>query len=229
MKVMAKIGTGILLFVLVACAGRPAPSEGGESYDKHGVKVNVEQKPMGVFTQADIKSVAVVKFDAKAVKSFRGVVIDYIRLSNVFSDDLIKSFYEQSPGVKVAIGEFEKNIIESDELSRQRGDQELRTSKSGRKIVYEASPYKKLDAVITGRINVFRRNRTAFEKSYIHITVKVVSTYDGKVYWISDLAGNYRDVIETIALTINRGRLTYPIPSEAKKEKTPQSKKKQTK
>ncbi len=195
---------------------------------KTGIYINTDIKPSAKFEEARIKSVAVLKFDAKNVKSIGGEIIDYIDLSNKFTDSLLKRFYEIGK-IDIALGEYEDKIIETDTLEKKRGDLEVQGSMIQRSIEFKCTPYKKIESILSGRINKFQEGNS-WKKSFIDITLKLTDTYTGAVYWITDMRGYVKDVIETIAKTISMGKYTEPIPvKKVTKEKTKKTESKKIK
>ncbi len=197
-------------------------------------KLETEIKPSARFEEARIKSVSVLKFDAKYVKSAGGEIINYIELSNKFTDGMLKRFYEIGR-VDVALGEYEDRIIETDTLEKKRGDLEIQGSSLKRSIEFKATPYKKIETILKGRINKFQEGDGETEKeewgnSYIDITLKLTDTYTGAIYWITDMSGKVKDVTETITQSICKGKYTEPLTIKKEepkiKVKKPEPKKK---
>lgn len=190
---------------------------------KTGIYIETDIKPSPRFEEAKIKSVSVLKLDAKTVKTVKGEIIDYVNLSNRLTDDLLKRFYEMGR-IDVALGEYEDRIVETDILEKKRGDLEVQGNTLQRSIEFRATPYKKIEAILGGRINKFQEGDD-WKKSFVDITLRLTDTYSGAVYWITDMRGYVKDVVETVARSISEGKYTEPIPlkEETAKEtkKTP--------
>ncbi|MBU1077368.1 MAG: hypothetical protein KKH98_08760 [Spirochaetes bacterium] len=201
---------------------------------KTGIWIETDIKPSARFEEARIKSISILKFDAKYVKSVRGEIIDYIDLSNRFTDDILKRFYK-SEKVDVALGEYEDKVIETDILEKKRGDLEIHGNTLQRSIEYKATPYKKIEAILGGRINKYDEGED-WDHAFIEITLKMTDTYSGAVYWITDMRGYTKDIVETIVKSVNEGKYTEPIvvkksekvekKEEKKKDKEEEKKKK---
>lgn len=197
---------------------------------KTGIYIETDVKPTSRFEEARIKSVSVLKLDAKYVKSVRGEIIDYINLSNKLTDDLLKRFYEIGR-IDVALGEYEDRVVETDILEKKRGDLEVQGNTLKRSIEYKVAPYKKIEAVLSGRINKYQEGDD-WKHSFVEITLKLTDTYTGAVYWITDMRGYVKDVIETVVKSISEGKYTEPIAVKKvikkAKKKEPEKKKKET-
>ena len=168
-----------------------------------------DTKPNQVFSSSQISSIAIMRFDSKSVKTFRGKVIDYISLANNFTDDLIRYFYKIDK-IKVAVGEYVDKIIEKDHVERKVGDVDIKMSSVDSQVIYKAAPFRKIDAILSGRITKYNGN-SDINKSFIEVYIKLTDTYDGKIYWITKIRGFYKDVIYTIGETISRGKFTEPL------------------
>ncbi len=215
---------GVSVYFISSCAGIKV----SKFTKQTGIYIETDIKPTTKFEEARIKSLAILKFDAKNVKSMGGEIIDYIDLSNKFTDDLLKKFYNQSK-IDVALGEYEDKVIESDTLEKKRGDLEVRGSTLQRSIQFNCTPYKKIESVLRGRINKFQEGDN-WDKSFIDITLKLTDTYTGSIYWITDMRGYVKDVIDTIVKTVSSGKYKEPIPVkqskvEKKKDETKVEKK----
>ncbi len=207
-----------------ACLGIGGGGVSIPDYAKRtGIYVKTDIKPTSRFEEARIKSVSVLKFDAKYVKSKGGEIIDYINLSNKFTDDLLKRFYQTSK-IDVALGEYEDKIIETDILEKKRGDLEVQGNTLKRSIEYKATPYKKIQAILGGRINKYQEADN-WDKSYIEITLKLTDTYSGSIFWITDMRGFVKDVADTIVKSIIARKYTEPLSAKAKKLKEKKAKK----
>ncbi len=176
---------------------------------KTDIYIETDVKPTSRFEEARIKSVSVLKLDAKYVKSVRGEIIDYIDLSNKLTDDILKRFYEIGK-IDVALGEYEDRVIETDILEKKRGDLEVQGNTLKRSIEYKVAPYKKIEAVLSGHINKYQQGDD-WKHSFVEITLKLTDTYTGSVYWITDMRGYVKDVIETVVKSISEGKYKEPI------------------
>jgi len=210
----------ISLLILSSCAGIKVSKFVKET----GIYIETDIKPTAKFEEAKIKSVSILKFDAKNVQTIGGEMVDYIELSHRFTDDLIKRFYELEK-IDVALGEYEDRIIESVSLEKKRGDLEVQGSLIQRSVEFNAAPYKKIESILTGKINKFQEGKD-WKISFIDITLKLTDTYSGAVFWITDMRGYVKDVIETIAKTISEGKYTEPIPVKKTEKKESESKEK---
>ncbi len=177
---------------------------------KTGIYIETDIKPTARFEEAKIKSVSILKFDAKYVRTKHGKIVDYIYISNKFTDNLLKRFYEIGK-IDVALGEYEDRIIETDILEKKRGDIEIQGSMLKRSIEFKATPYKKIESIMSGRINKYQQGQD-WNKSFIEITLKLTDTYSGAIYWITDMRGYMKDVTETIVQSVNKGKYTEPLP-----------------
>lgn len=213
----------IMLLSTVSCATTQIAGLGA-AWQNRDVYLETDTRPTKVLRNAKITSVAVMRFDAKSVRTEGGQIIDYISLGNNFTDDLMAVLYEQGR-IKVAAGEYEDTIVERDYFERKMGDLEIRTSQMERSITYKAVPYKKIEGILSGRIEKYEAG-ASFEKSFLEINLRLVSTYDGEIYWITKMRGFYKDIIYTIAETISQGEYIEPVSTKAvdnakeKEEKT---------
>lgn len=190
---------------------------------KTGIYVETDIKPSSRFEEARIKSVSVLKLDAKYVKTVGGEVVDYIDLSNRLTDDIIKNFY-QLGDVDVALGEYEDRIIETDTLEKKRGDMDVVGNTLQRAIEFKAVPYKKIETILGGKIKKYQKGED-WEHSFIEITLRITDTYSGAVYWITDMRGYTKDIVETITQTVGKGKYTEPIAAKEIEEKKKEEKK----
>ncbi|MDD5065490.1 MAG: hypothetical protein PHF84_00450 [bacterium] len=224
-----KSGKGLIIITVVvfvlsglnqvqaACLGLGGGISIPKFSKKTGIYIETDIKPTSRFEEAKIKSVSVLKFDAKYCKTMGGEIIDYVDLSNKFTDNLLKRFYEMGK-VDVALGEYEDKIIETDTLEKKRGDLELQGNTLQRSIEFKAVPYKKIETVLGGRINKYQEGED-WKKSFIEVTLRITDTYSGAVYWITEMRGYVKDVVETIVKSISEGKYTEPIPLKAEKVK----------
>lgn len=178
---------------------------------KSGIYIETDIKPSSRFEEAKIKSVSVLKFDAKYVKTIGGEVVDYVDLSNRFTDDLLKNFYKLGV-IDVALGEYEDKIIETDTLQKQRGDLEVVGNTLQRSVEYKAAPYKKIETILGGKIKKYQLGDD-WDHSFVEITLRLTDTYSGAVYWITDMRGYIKDIVETISQSISQSKYTEPIPT----------------
>ncbi|HBE03154.1 MAG: hypothetical protein A2096_01095 [Spirochaetes bacterium GWF1_41_5] len=204
---------------IAACAGTSGSVStlGMANKDQY---IETDTKPNESFTKAQIKSISVLRFDAKSVKTFRGEIVDYIELSHNFTDDLIRAFYEKSK-IRVAAGEYPESSEERDTIERRIGDVDMKTSKLESAVFYKSSPFRKIDAVLQGRILKYQANRQQ-ENSFIEVYLKLSDTYDGSIYWITRIRGFYSDVIATVMLTINNSAYTEPEKSASTETAAPE-------
>jgi hypothetical protein len=78
-------------------------------------------------------------------------------------------------------------------------------------VKYNCVPFKKITAVLTGTVNKFRPIGDGKGKSFISVTLKLTDSFDGTVYWITDMEGYYKDVIHTVAYTLSMGKYEEPV------------------
>ncbi len=210
---------GILLVNTVELFGSCLGFGGGVSVPKFakktGIYIVTDIKPSSRLEESKIKSVAVLKFDAKNVKTVSGDLVDYIYLSNKFSSDLIKKFYVLGK-IDVALGEYEDKVIETDLLTRKRGDIEVDENSLNRSIQYKCTPYKKIESILGGTVNKYQEGDD-WAHSFIDITLRLTDTYSGAVYWVTDMRGYVKDVVETIVRTISERKYTEPMTLKQKK------------
>ncbi len=222
---------GIVMFsyssMIASCLGFGGGVKIPKFAKSTGIYIETDIKPSSKLEESKIKSVAVLKFDAKNVKTLGGNLVDYIYLSNKFTDDLIKKFYLLGK-IDVALGEYEDKVIESDTLNRKKGDIEVEENSLNRSIVYKCTPYKKIESILGGTINKYQEGDD-WAHSFIEVTLRLTDTYSGTVYWVTDMRGYVKDVIETIARTISSRKYTEPISLKKKTEKKVEKKKKKEK
>lgn len=202
----------LLISALLSCGA------GGNVKDETKVFFENEIRPGSAFSEATVNSVAVMRFDGKSVKTYSGEVVDYIELANDFTDDIISGLYQVGK-VKVAVGEYEDSISERDYIEKKSGDLDIRTTHTIREITFKAAPYKKIDALLSGRIEKFDRAPNYY-KSFIEVSFKLVSSYDGEVLWISRMRGEYRNVVKTLVVTLSSGKYSEPVRRVAPAEST---------
>ncbi len=203
--------TVLIITTLVMFAGCFGKSVKVPKFVKEtGIYIETDIKPQARFEEAKIKSVAVVRFDARDVKTRGGEIIDYVTLSQKFTDDLIEKIYTLKK-IDVALGEYENKIVETDTLERKRGDLEISGNTIQRSVEYIVNPYKKVQAVLRGKILKYQEGED-WERSFIEVSIRLTDNYTGSLYWITKMRGYVKDVIATIALTLSEGKYTEPIP-----------------
>jgi len=218
--------TGAILTLAFACAGLLQAKE-------KEIYIDTAIKPGTKFEEAQIKSVAVLNFDAKDVQTIGGQVVNYFVLSKSFADDLIKKIYSLAK-IDVALGQYEDFVIEKDTVDKKKGDLYINSTSLERSVKYNCVPFKKITAVLTGTVNKYRPIGDGKGKSFISVTLKLTDSFDGTVYWITDMEGYYKDVVHTIAYTLSTGKYEEPVeiveqpnPSDekkpVKKAKTPKT------
>jgi len=171
------------------------------------VFVDSELKPMKGLEEADINSVAVVNFDASAVKE-KGV--DKIALRDMVTYDIIREMYQLGK-IRVIQGTAVQGVQEAEKIEVTKGDYETAKSIIERTVTYKYNPYQKVDAVLSGRITdyvIIDEDDPSY--NYIEIQLQLVDSVDGTIYWITRIRGNYKDVIYTIAHTISNKTYTEP-------------------
>jgi len=176
------------------------------TWDGDKSPMETDTRPGTAFTQKKITSLSVMPFDAKSVQTYRGKVIDYVELGNTVTDDIIKFFYKDGK-VRVTVGEYMDSITVTDTVEKQLGDVNTKRSEMTRTVQYKAAPFRKVDALINGRVLRFHPEDT-IENSFIEIYIKVTDTYDGTVYWITKMRGLYQNVLSSLADTIILGEYT---------------------
>ncbi len=182
------------------------------------IYVESDLKPIDGFDQADINAVAVLNFDASAVKSKD---VDNIALRDAIAYDIIRNLYEQKK-VRVIQGQAVQNVSEREVVEYTKGDYETKTTKVERLVTYKYNPYQKVDAVLSGKILdyvVFDKDNAGY--NYIEVYIQLVDSVDGTMYWVTKIRGNYKDVIYTITHTISDKRYTEPALPITSIEKVP--------
>lgn len=183
------------------------------------VMIDTKIKPTAKFEEAKIKSVSIMNFDAKDFQLLGGGQVNYVKLSKMFSDDIIKRIYTVGR-IEVALGQYEDSVIETDTVDKKKGDLYINSSSSERTVKYNCTPFKKINAVLTGTIHKYRLIGDGRGSSFISITLKLTDSYDGTVYWITEMEGYYKDVVHTIAYTLSTGKYEEPVEAV---EVTPQT------
>jgi len=195
---------------------------------KSEIYIDTKIKPSSKFEEAKLKSVAILNFDANQLQTLGGKAVNYLALSKMFSDDLIKKLYTLGK-LDVALGEYPATIVESSTVSKKKGDLYVDSSSIERKVSYDCVPYKKIQGVLSGSINKYRRVGNGKGKSFIDITLKLTDNYDGTVYWVTDMKGFYDNVIHTIAYTLNSGKYEEPVEAVEGESKNSKKSKKEEK
>ncbi|MBI4976246.1 MAG: hypothetical protein HZC28_02130 [Spirochaetes bacterium] len=217
MKTIRILAAATAFIVIVSCAGKQTISSSWR--DEKAVFIENDVAPKKVFSDAGIKSVSVMRFDAKSVHTLGGRVVDYVKLGEDFTDDVIKAFYSLGT-IKVAVGEYGDTIEESDFIEKKSGDLDINTSHMRRTVTYKAVPFKKIDCILSGRIEKFDES-SDFYKSFVEVSFKVVGTYDGEVYWVTRMRGFYKDIVKTMVETIAKGTYTEPVDTTPKDKPAP--------
>lgn len=187
------------LFLIGGCASTPDtinPSGTGPS-------IQTDTRPATLFSEKKIASITVMGFDGKGVQTYRGALVDYVDLARNFTDDLLRSFYEGGR-IRVSLGEVVDTVAVADTVEKRVGDFNIKRSELATTVTYKASPYRKVDAVLSGRITRFS-SENSYDKSYLEIYFKLTDPYDGTVYWISRMRGTWRNVIDTLTETLEAG------------------------
>jgi hypothetical protein len=180
-----------------------AQSFGGASIYKINAALETDTKPGPLFSEKKITSLAVQSFDAKGVQTYRSVPVDYVDLARNFTDDLIRAFYENGK-LRVSLGEVLDQVTVNDLMEKRVGDVNVKRSEITTSVTYKASPYRKVDAQISGRITKYSPE-DQLDKSYIEVYFKVTDAYDGTIYWITKMRGTYSTVLKTMMETISTG------------------------
>lgn len=203
--------TGAL--VLTQCA---STGQMGTVFTGFMVKLETDTRPHQIFNDHKIGSISIMNFDAKSVKTMRGEIIDYVNLGNKFTDDLIRAFYENGK-IRVITGEYIESVEIHDKVLKQIGDQNIKQTEINRTVTYKAAPFRKVDAVLSGRIEKFT-GKGSFNESFVEIYFSLTDTYDGSVYWITPMRGTVGNVINTMVETISLGNYTEIIEDKAAEE-----------
>jgi len=166
-----------------------------------------ELLPLDGFENSNLKAIAILKFDTGAVKE-KGV--DTVELRDSFAFDLAKSVYQQKK-LRVIEGEIIKSVSEKETLERVKGDFSAATTTVSRDVTYEYNPFQKVDALLTGKIQRYKRVDTRNRsRNYIEVLIKLIDSVDGTVFWITRLSGSYGDVVYTISHTLSTKVFTPP-------------------
>ncbi len=171
------------------------------------IYVESDLKPIDGFNQTDIEAVAILNFDASAVKSKD---VDNIALRDAIAYDIIRNLYEQKK-IRVIQGQAVQNVSEREVVQFTKGDYEAKTSIIERLVTYKYNPYQKVDAVLSGKILdyvVFDDDNPGY--NYIEVYIQLVDSVDGTIYWVTKMRGNYKDVIYTITHTLSEKAYTEP-------------------
>ena len=176
-------------------------------YKIQEVYIESDLMPIDGFSQTDISSVAIMNFDASAIKR-KGV--DNIALRDSVSYDITRTLYELKK-VRVIQGDAVQSIQEKETLQSMKGDLDAATTTKERIVTYKSHPYQKVDALLIGRILDYKPYPPDPAYSYIEVMVRLVDSVDGTLYWVTKLRGNYKDVIYTIAHTLSNKNYTEPL------------------
>ncbi len=179
------------------------------------IYIESDLMPIAQFNQVDCRSIAILNFDASAIKRKN---VDSIALRDAVAYDITKSLYQlQDPDNLIVIqGDAVQTVQEMETVQSTKGDYDAATSTLQRVVVYKYNPYQKVDAILSGRIIDYIPNNDNPPYSYLEIMIKLVNNIDGSIYWVTKLRGNYKDVIYTIAHTLRNKNYTEPnIPSLA--------------
>ncbi len=193
--------TYILFFLSILLTINPACKNIVETY------VESDLRPVDGFDQADLQAIAVLNFDASAIKESD---VDNIALRDAIAYDIIKELQEQKL-VRVIQGQAVQTVQEREIIQRIGGDYEVDSSTIERLVTYKYNPYQKVDAVLSGKVidyEVIDEDRRQYD--YIELLIQLVDSVDGTMYWITKIRGNYKDVIYTIIHTIGRKVYTEP-------------------
>jgi len=166
--------------------------------------------PVDGFSQIDMSAIAVLNFDASAIKRKN---VDNIALRDAVAYDITKALYQINK-VRVIQGEAVQTVQEKESVQTSKGDFDAASTVIERVVSYKYNPYQKVDAILSGRILDYKYYAPEPAYSYIEIMIKLVDNVDGTIYWVTKLRGNYKDVIYTIAQTLSNKNYTEPtVPS----------------
>jgi len=166
--------------------------------------------PVDGFSQIDMSAIAVLNFDASAIKRKN---VDNIALRDAVAYDITKALYQINK-VRVIQGEAVQTVQEKESVQTSKGDFDAASTVIERVVSYKYNPYQKVDAILSGRILDYKYYAPEPPYSYIEIMIKLVDNVDGTIYWVTKLRGNYKDVIYTIAQTLSNKNYTEPtVPS----------------
>ncbi len=169
--------------------------------------IETDLKPISGFDQTDIKAVAVLNFDASAI---RAKDVDNIALRDAIGYDIIRNLFEQKK-IRVIQGQAVQSVQEREVIQATRGDYEAATSTIERLVTYKYNPYQKVDAILTGKVidyMVIDEDNPGY--NYVELLIMLVDSVDGTFYWVTKIRGNYKDVIYTITHTISQKIYTEP-------------------
>ncbi|MBU1078482.1 MAG: hypothetical protein KKH98_14385 [Spirochaetes bacterium] len=172
--------------------------------------IETDLKPIEGFDQTDIQAVAVLNFDASAIKAKE---VDNISLRDAIGYDIIRNLFDQKK-IRVIQGQAVQSVQEREVIEATRGDYEAATSTIERLVTYKYNPYQKVDALLTGKVIdylIIDEDNPGY--NYIELLIMLVDSVDGTFYWVSKIRGNYKDVIYTITHTISAKTYTEPAVS----------------
>ncbi len=204
--------TYMLFFLSILLAYNPACKNIVEVY------IESDLKPVDGFDQADLQAIAVLNFDASALKESN---VDNIALRDAIAYDIIKNLQEQKL-IRVIQGQAVQTVQEREVIQRIGGDYEIDTQTIERLVTYKYNPYQKVDATLSGKVidyEVIDEDRPGY--NYIELLIQLVDSVDGTMYWTTKVRGNYKDVIYTIIHTIGRKVYTEPAISVMGIQKLP--------
>lgn len=169
--------------------------------------IETDLKPIQGFDQTDIQAVAILNFDASAI---RDEDVDNIALRDAIAYDIIRNLFEQKK-TRVIQGQAVQSVQERETIQATRGDYEAATATIERLVTYKYNPYQKVDAILSGKVidyMVIDEDRPGY--NYIELLVQLVDSVDGTFYWVSKIRGNYKDVVYTITHTVSEKNYTEP-------------------
>jgi len=157
-----------------------------------------------------IESLALYKFDGKLINSGRLSFVDTLSISDKFSHYLLKKFQEIPGFTIVEVGE-KITISEGDNLSVIRGKNVpqydsktfINSDEKSENVV------KTIESSLYGKITKYYEGET-FDTSYIEITFYLVNTKSKVIYWVTQMSGCLKYVVDTIVQTIATGEYSEP-------------------
>ena len=175
-------------------------------YKIQEVLIQSDLMPIDGFSQIDMNAIAVLNFDASAIRKKN---VDNIALRDAVAYDITKALYQLNK-IRVIQGEAVQTVQEKEMVQNTKGDFDAASSTIERLVTYKYNPYQKVDAVLSGRILSYSYYERSPAYSYIEIQIKLVDNIDGTIYWVTKLKGNYKDVIATIANTLSNKTYSEP-------------------